>query len=130
MRSTALIAVSLAAFAGAAAAQTANHFVSIPPEAMLSSNVTGLGVYDNSRNEIGKIQDVAFDPSKNVNVYTLSVGWFLGKGTHYVSVEPGAVKIKYDDRDKKWHANMNATKDELMAAPEFKYEGRWTASKT
>lgn len=130
MRNTVLIAVSLAAFAGVAAAQTANHFVSLPSEAMLSSNVTGLDVYDNSNNDIGKIQDVAFDSSKVVKAYILSVGGFLGMGTHYVSVEPDAVKIKYDDNDKKWHANMNATKDELKAAPEFKYEGRWNASKT
>jgi sporulation protein YlmC with PRC-barrel domain len=130
MRSSVLIAVSLAAFAGAAAAQTANHFVSLPSEAMLSSNVTGLDVYDNSNNDIGKIKDVALDSSKMVKAYILSVGGFLGMGTHYVSVEPDAVKIKYDDNDKKWHANMNATKDELKAAPEFKYEGRWNASKT
>jgi sporulation protein YlmC with PRC-barrel domain len=130
MRSSVLIAVSLAAIAGAAAAQTANHFVSLPSEAMLSSNLTGLDVYDNSNNDIGKIKDVALDSSKMVKAYILSVGGFLGMGTHYVSVEPDAVKIKYDDNDKKWHANMNATKDELKAAPEFKYEGRWSASKT
>ena len=130
MRSSVLIAVSLAAAAGGAAAQTANHFVSLPSEAMLSTNVTGLDVYDNSNNDIGKIQDVAFDSSKMVKAYILSVGGFLGMGTHYVSVEPDAVKIKYDDNDKKWHANMNATKEELKAAPEFKYGGRWTASKT
>ena len=130
MRSSVLIAVSLAAFAGAAVAQTANHFVSLPSEAMLSSNVTGLDVYDNSNNDIGKIQDVAFDSSKAVKAYILSVGGFLGMGTHYVSVEPDAVKIKYEDNDKKWHANMNATKDELKAAPEFKYEGQWSARKT
>jgi sporulation protein YlmC with PRC-barrel domain len=130
MRSSVLIAASLAAFAGTAAAQTANHFVSFPSEAMLSSNVTGLDVYDNSNNDIGKIQDVALGSSKMVKAYILSVGGFLGMGTHYVSVEPDAVKIKYEDNDKKWHANMNATKDELKAAPEFKYEGRWSASKT
>ena len=128
MRSSVLIAISLAAIAGAAAAQTANHFVSLPSK--LSSNVTGLEVYDNSNNDIGKIQDVAFDSSKAVKAYILSVGGFLGMGTHYVSVDPDAVKIKYEDNDKKWHANMNATKDELKAAPEFKYEGRWSASKT
>ena len=38
--------------------------------------------------------------------------------------------MKYDPADKKWHANMNATRDVLKAAPEFKYEGQWYASKT
>jgi hypothetical protein len=35
------------------------------------------------------------------------------------------VKINYSESDKKWSATMAATKDELKAAPEFKYEGRW-----
>ena len=73
---------------------------------------------------------LAFDSSKVVKAYILSVGGFLGMGTYYVSVEPDAVKIKYDDNDKKWHANMNATKDDLKAAPDFNYEGRWKARKT
>jgi len=37
--------------------------------------------------------------------------------------------VSYSDSDKKWHASMNATTDQLKAAPEFKYSGRWTANK-
>jgi hypothetical protein len=40
------------------------------------------------------------------------------------------VKVSYNTSDKKWHATMNATADQLKAAPEFKYSGRWDASKT
>jgi hypothetical protein len=54
----------------------------------------------------------------------------LGIGTHYVAVDADSVKVKYDMSDKKWHANMNATKDELESAPEFKYAGKWDASKS
>jgi hypothetical protein len=32
--------------------------------------------------------------------------------------------------DKKWHANMDASKEQLKNAPEFKYEGEWNASKS
>ncbi|MEP9372353.1 PRC-barrel domain containing protein, partial [Mesorhizobium sp. KR1-2] len=54
-----------------------------------------------------------------------SVGGFLGMGEHYVVVSPSALKIFYLENDKKWTATMNATKEELKSAPEFKYEGRW-----
>jgi hypothetical protein len=40
-------------------------------------------------------------------------------------VSPKAVKITYVENDKKWTAVMDATKDQLKTAPEFKYEGRW-----
>jgi sporulation protein YlmC with PRC-barrel domain len=131
MRKAVLIAISLGALTGVAVAQTtAPHFVSIKSGDMLSSNVVGVDIYDTANNDIGKIQDVAFDSSRNVVGYIVSVGGFLGLGTHYVAVDPGSIKVKYDTTDKKWHANMNATKEELKAAPEFKYEGQWNASKS
>jgi sporulation protein YlmC with PRC-barrel domain len=129
MRRHVLAAVSFAALTGAALAAGTN-FVNLQNTDMLSSNLVGLDVYDNSNNSIGTIKDVAFDGSKAVKGYIVSVGGFLGMGTHYVAVDPDAVKVKYDPADKKWHANMSATKDELKAAPEFKYEGQWNASKS
>ena len=60
----------------------------------------------------------------------MSVGGFLGMGEHYVAVSPSAVKVSYNSSEKKWHASMNASADQLKAAPEFKYSGRWDASKT
>jgi PRC-barrel domain len=95
-----------------------------------SSNVTNVDVYDTENNNIGTIKDVAFSGDKTVKAYVVSVGGVLGIGSHYVAVDPASVKIQYDDKDKRWHANMNATKDQLKAAPEFKYEGEWNASKS
>jgi hypothetical protein len=40
-------------------------------------------------------------------------------------VAPSAVRINYAENDKKWKATMNAMKEQLKSAPEFKYEGRW-----
>jgi hypothetical protein len=105
-------------------------FISVPDSAMLSENVVGLDVYNNQNNEIGKIHNVIIDKDNNVKGYILSVGGFLGMGTHYVAVDPGAVAISYDDGNKTWRAAMNATKDQLKSAPEFKYGGRWTASRS
>jgi sporulation protein YlmC with PRC-barrel domain len=131
MRKSTIALVALASLPVAAFAQASmTHFQTLSQGAMLSSNVVGLDVYDNANNDIGKIQDVAFDESKAMKGYVLSVGGFLGMGTHYVAVDANSVKVKYDAADKKWHANMNATKDELKAAPEFKYQGQWDASKS
>lgn len=105
-------------------------FVEVQNTDMLSSNVIGLDVYNVQKAKIGKIQDVAFDASKQVTGYILSVGGFLGMGTHYVAVNPSAVMVSYDAENKTWRATMNATKDELKSAPEFKYGGQWTASRS
>jgi sporulation protein YlmC with PRC-barrel domain len=105
------------------------HFIKVNNDDMLSSNVVGLDIYNAQNNKIGKIQDVVLDKAGKVTGYILSVGGFLGMGTHYVAVDPGAVSIAYDDANKTWRARMNATKDQLKSAPEFKYGGRWTASR-
>jgi hypothetical protein len=106
------------------------RFIQVQNTDMLSSNVVGLDIYNGQNNDIGKIQDVAFDASKQVTGYILSVGGFLGMGTHYVAVNPSAVMVSYDAQNKTWRATMNATKDELKSAPEFKYGGQWTASRS
>jgi sporulation protein YlmC with PRC-barrel domain len=105
-------------------------FITVKNDDTLSSNVVGLDVYNNQNNDIGKIQDIVFDNSKTVMGYIVSVGGFLGKGTHYVAVEPDSVKVTYDASNKVWRATMNATKDQLKSAPEFKYQGQWNASRS
>ena len=105
-------------------------FINLQSSDMLSSNVVGLDIYNDQNNDIGKIQDIAFDSSKKITGYILSVGGFLGMGTHYVAVDPDSVAIKYDANNKVWRATMNATKDQLKSAPEFKYGGQWTASRS
>ncbi len=57
--------------------------------------------------------------------YILSVGGFLGMGTHYVDVTPGSISIHYDADKKSWNGFINSTKDQLKSAPEFKYEGKF-----
>ncbi len=106
------------------------NFIQVQNTDMLSSNVVELDIYNGQNNNIGKIQDIAFDTSKKVTGYILSVGGFLGMGTHYVAVNPDAVIVSYDAQNKVWKATMNATKDQLKSAPEFKYGGQWTASRS
>jgi sulfite reductase beta subunit-like hemoprotein len=106
------------------------NFIQVQNTDMLSSNVVGLDIHNPQNDNIGKIQDIAFDTSKKVTGYILSVGGFLGMGTHYVAVNPDAVMVSYDAQNKVWKATMNATKDQLKSAPEFKYGGQWTASRS
>jgi len=116
---------------GAASANSSSgsRFVSISSNDELSSKVVGLNVYNDKNQDIGEIKDIALSQSGQTEAYILSVGGFLGIGEHYVAVDPSAVKVTYNDSEKKWHASMNATTDQLKAAPEFKYSGRSSANK-
>ena len=105
-------------------------FITLNNDDRLSTNVDGLDVYNEQNENIGKIQDVVFDKDGKVTGYILSIGGFLGMGTRYVAVDPDSVSITYDGANKVWRASMNATKDQLKSAPEFKYGGQWSASRS
>lgn len=108
-------------------ATTANRevYVKAQPTDVLSSNLAGLDVQNNAKENIGEIKDLVVS-NGNLSGLILSVGGFLGIGERYVIVTPPAVKVVYSENDKKWSATMDTTKDALKAAPEFKYEGRWS----
>ena len=108
----------------------AGQFVSIASNDELSSKLVGLNVYNDKNQDIGEIKDIALNQNGRAEAYILSVGGFLGIGDHYVAVNPSTVKVTYNNSDKKWHASMNATNDQLKAAPEFKYSGRWSVNKS
>ena len=105
------------------------HSRSIVNSDKLSSNVVGLDVYNNDNKSVGQIKDIAMNQHGRAEAYIVSVGGFLGMGEHYVAVNPADIKVSYGS-DKKWHATMSATADQLKSAPEFKYNGRWNASKS
>jgi hypothetical protein len=107
-----------------APATTTDTFVTAQPTDILSSNLIGLDITNAQKEEIGEIKDLVVSNGQ-LAVYVISVGGFLGVGERYVVVAPSAVQINYNENDKKWTATMNATKDVLEGAPEFKYEGRW-----
>jgi hypothetical protein len=131
MRRASVAIVSFAALGGLALAQAgAPHFVTVDPSDMLSSRVVGVNITDPSNNDVGKIADIVFDGSHRVKGYIVSVGGFLGMDVHYVVVDPKSLSVAYDNGVKQWRANIDATKDQLTAAPEFKYEGQWKASKS
>jgi hypothetical protein len=128
-----LVALAVAtSFSGATSlhAQTATTstrevYVKALPTDVLSSNLIGLNVHNNAKETVGEIKDLVVSGG-NLSGLILSVGGFLGIGERYVVVTPSAVNVVYSENDKKWTATMDTTKDALKAAPEFKYEGRWS----
>jgi hypothetical protein len=99
-------------------------FVAVQPTDGLGSKLIGLNITNSSDEDVGEIQDIVISGDKLAG-YIVSVGGFLGMGERYVIVAPSAIQVTYSESDKKWSAKMETTKDQLKAAPEFKYEGRW-----
>ena len=102
----------------------APKFESVPEDAVLSYNLVGLKVTDAANTSVGEIKDLVIEAGK-LKGYILSVGGFLGMGERYVAVSPASVALGYDTDAKKWKAIIGASKDQLKAAPEFKYEGKF-----
>jgi ribosomal 30S subunit maturation factor RimM len=129
MKKIALIAASLAVLASPVLAEDAKTTGAAPAEAkfstvskdeMFSSKLKGLNVYNQKDESVGEITDIALK-NNQVDALILSVGGFLGMGERYVAVSPSSVKISRDQKNDKWLASMNTTKEALKAAPEFKY---------
>jgi sporulation protein YlmC with PRC-barrel domain len=129
IKKIALIAASLAILVSPAFAEDAKTTGTTPAEAkfstvskdeMFSSKLKGLKVYNQKDESVGEISDLAIK-NHQVDALILSVGGFLGMGERYVAVSPSSVNVRYDNKNDKWLASMNTTKEALKAAPEFKY---------
>ena len=94
----------------------------LTPSAMdySASELIGTKVVNRSNETVGEIADVMLDPSQKVRAVVVSVGGFLGVGSRYVAVNPAALDIT-KKTEKSYTVSMDATKDSLKAAPEFKY---------
>jgi hypothetical protein len=90
----------------------------------LASRLVGLNIKNTADENIGEIYDIVLTDAGAVKAYIVSVGGFLGMGTRYVAIDPKAVTLARQD-EKNWIATMNANKDQLKAAPEYKYESEW-----
>lgn len=128
MKKLAIITASLALLAtpvlaqstvttGAAPAEA--KFSTVSKEEMFSSKLKGLNITNQKDETIGEISDLAIK-NNQVDALILSVGGFLGMGERYVAVSPASVKVALN-KDNKWVATMNTTKEALKEAPEFKY---------
>lgn len=81
-----------------------------------TSKVVGSSVVNEANETVGSVDDLIVTPSDQVPFAVLSVGGFLGMGTHYVVVPANALSVV----DK--HMMLRgATKDSLKALPAFQY---------
>ena len=140
-----------AAFAETATTDRSNINTAVHKEGQWrSSKLIGVNVYNDNNEKIGDIQELIVDKSGKVENVVLGVGGFLGMGEHYVAVPMEKLKWVNDPcaplrpqrqrtrtnrrlapttgrrapADEKWypdHAVFNATKDQLKAMPQFKY---------
>jgi sporulation protein YlmC with PRC-barrel domain len=139
-----------AAFAQNATTDRSNVNTAVHKEGQWrSSKLIGVNVYNDNNEKIGDINELIIDKSGKVDNVVLGVGGFLGMGEHYVAVPMEKLKwvnepvrtsstttapadkstVGTNSRparaaDEKWypdHAVFNATKDQLKAMPQFKY---------
>lgn len=103
-------------------------FATVLPGERLASTIVGLRVRDASGAEIGTIKDLAIDHG-GIQAYILAVGGLLGIGDRYVAVAPFAISLAYDHATNSYRATMNATTDQLKAAPPFTYDGSFKAGR-
>jgi sporulation protein YlmC with PRC-barrel domain len=81
-----------------------------------TSKLVGSAVLNESNETVGTIDDLIVTPTDQVPFAVLSVGGFLGLGTHYVVVSANTLSVI----DK--HVLLRgATKDTLKALPSFQY---------
>jgi len=75
-------------------------------------------VYNMNGERIGDVNDILIDDSGRVTAIVLGVGGFLGIGEKEVSTTPDQVK-RMVHSDGQTYFTVNATKDQLMAAPDY-----------
>ncbi len=116
--------MATAATAAAPASASGSIFATIPEDAILAYNLVGSEVYNTTHDDIGTIKDIVLQRDRIIG-YIVSVGGFLGMGERYAVVQASALSPTYDPTREKWISTVDATKDQLKNAPEFKYEGRF-----
>lgn len=88
---------------------------------VLGTDFIGTPVNDKSGQQIGKIANLVFDQNGRIELTVIGVGGFLGIGEKDVAVPFDAVK---SDTVKGKHVFIiDATKDQLKAAPSYKTLG-------
>ena len=131
MRPQFLMPLLLLTLSGTAHAQStppaasAPQFIDIDDNALLTSATDRLERPKRQwRGSRKRIEDVALEGGQIVGV-VLSVGAILGDSQRYVAVDPSSISINYTEGENKWKAILNAQIEQLRAAPEFRYEGKW-----
>lgn len=103
---------------------SALQFIRISSDSLLGSRLIGLHIQNPRGDELGTIEDLVLEGGQLVGV-VVSIASTPASEQRFVGVDPSSVSIRYIENDKAWKATLNATADELRAAPEFHYQGKW-----
>ena len=90
---------------------------------MRMSKLIGSDIRNLQNEDVGEIEDVIFDNSKNMRAVIVSIGGFLGMGERYVAVDPSSIVITRND-DGDVEAVLNTTREDLRKAPQFTFDER------
>jgi sporulation protein YlmC with PRC-barrel domain len=96
-----------------------------PAPSFTISNYYKQDVYDRSDNKLGSIDDVLIDNTGKVTALMIGVGGFLGIGQKDVAVPFNRVQM--GKKNDKWYLSLDATKEQLKAAPGYKYDSGTTS---
>jgi sporulation protein YlmC with PRC-barrel domain len=115
------LAIVAALTTPAFAAQTMS---SLPPDSFTVTDYYKQDVYDQSKNTVGKIDDVLIDKSGKITALIVGVGGFLGMGEWDVALP--FTSVKAEKKDNKWYLTVDETKDSLKGAVGYKYDSSTT----
>ncbi len=103
-------------------AQDKPNFVTLQANDLLGTSLVGVDVRNRGGETIGEIEDVIIANKSTIRGVIVSVGGFLGMDQHYVAIDPAVLDLQRDGND--WRVTLDATKDQLRAAPQVDYKGR------
>jgi hypothetical protein len=100
-------------------------FYSSQPGQMRATTLIGLNVKNNANETIGEINELVIDKDGRVAAAVIGVGGLLGMGEREVALDYKSLNIKYDQSARTetgaTTVTVDATKDSLKAAPEWKW---------
>ncbi len=97
---------------------------SLPSDSFTITDYYKQDVYDNGRNDVGKIDDVLIDKSGKITTLMVGVGGFLGVGEKDVALPFTAVKA--EKKNNKWYLTVDETKELSKSAAGYKYDSSTT----
>ena len=97
------------------------HFYTHQAGEIRASKLIGSKVTNSANESVGEINDVVLGRGGKVAAVIIGVGGFLGMGERDVAISYAGLKFAKDSSDRNI-ITVNATKDQLKAAPAWKWD--------
>lgn len=113
---------------GVATTTTAGTFYNRVGGEIRASKTIGTKVTNDANENIGDVNELILNKDGRVIAVVVGVGGFLGMGEHNVALDFKSTMIQVDGSNTV--VKVNATKDQLKAAPQWKWDGSTTGNST